>query len=274
MENRLDSSIRPCVLTVAGLDPSAGAGIFLDIRVFDHLGVHGLGVCSLLTSQGRGHGVEASLSVSDIFFSEQLKLLFSSFKIDAVKVGAVASWRHWEILFELLEDKPEIPVVVDPVIFSKTGLPLTHGLEQPEHRKRIFRRSTLLTPNTRELEMLGGKVVAAVTDVFDTAANLFQEGIKAIFVKGGHLPASGDLVSDWLLLANGQRRELAQLRQAGIPPRGTGCALASAITAYLAHGKTVDEAVQCAQTFVALARKRSFSLTENQQILQFDFPLK
>jgi hydroxymethylpyrimidine/phosphomethylpyrimidine kinase len=241
-------------LSIATSDPTGGAGLQADLQVFRRLGVHGAGVVAALTIQD-SKKVHSILPVFPSVVLDQLRALLADVRPGAVKIGALGSddvVRN--VLLGLATLEEDVPVVLDPILFSSSGFPL---LERRAFRALfdLMSRSALVTPNLPEAEELTGIEVAGRAGC-EAAARYFIEeiGAGAVLLKGGHragrpddllaVKSAGGAVSfDWL---DGERID-------GPPLHGTGCALSSAITALLAKGHTLPDAVVGARAFVSSA---------------------
>jgi hydroxymethylpyrimidine kinase/phosphomethylpyrimidine kinase len=241
-------------LSIAASDPTGGAGLQADLQVFQRLGVHGAGVLTALTVQDTAK-VHSVLPVFPSVVLAQLRALLADLRPDAVKIGALASddvVRN--VVLGLADLDADVPVVLDPILFSSSGTPLLERRAWDELRGLVS-RCALVTPNLPEAEALTGLDVSRRTGV-EAAARVFVEelGAGAALVKGGHCDGPpADLLAT---RAPGGGLELAWLEGERIdagPVHGTGCALSSAIAAGLAHGQTLADAVRHAREFVAAA---------------------
>ena len=246
-------------LSIAGSDPTGGAGLQADLQVFRALGVHGAGVVSALTIQDSAK-VHQVLPVFPSVVLDQIRVLLRDIQPGAVKLGMLASddvVRNVQLGLALLA--PEVPLVIDPILLASDGTPL---LERRAWGTLIslFERAALVTPNLREAEELSGRD-ASTRKGCEAAARVFVEelGCAAVLVKGGHRSgAPDDLLAsrgpDGVRLAwlAGERIELG-----GDSVHGTGCALSAAITAGLALGQPLEKAVDEGRGFVAAAIRAS-----------------
>ena len=242
-------------LSIAASDPTGGAGLQADLQVFRKLGVHGAGVVAALTIQD-SKKVHSILPVFPSVVLEQLRTLLSDIRPQAIKIGALGSddvVRN--VTLGLGELAREGPVVLDPILFSCSGAPL---LERRAWAalQALCGTCELVTPNLPEAEALSGRDVSRRAGVED-AARFFVEdlGAGAVLVKGGHQSEAG--VADLLAVPDAQGAldfhwlESERIEIESV--HGTGCALSSAITARLAAGASLSEAVANARAFVAEA---------------------
>lgn len=237
---------RPIVLSIAGLDPSGGAGLIADLETLFAFGARPMGVATALTGQS-STGVSASSPVDPQTLSSQLAPLLQDFPIQAIKIGMLGTAQNISCVASLLQRyRKALPVVLDPVILSSSGFSLLEEAGKEALRRQLLPQVTLLTPNLDELWGLSG-VVSRVEEAVDV---LFQDGAKAILVKGGH--AEGQEAQDILCKRGEPKKTTFTAPRIGLPPglttaRGTGCRLSSGIAARLAHGDTLEEAIQASK---------------------------
>ncbi len=258
-------------LTIAGSDPSGGAGLQQDLQVFRSLGVHGAAVVTALTVQDTVK-VHRVLPVFPNVVLEQLRAVIRDLRIDAVKLGMLATddvARMVEIgLAECLHARPDRPhLVIDPVLAASDGSALLERRAWPT-LVRLFGEASIVTPNLPEAGLLTARDVSTEAGIEAAARAIVADlGAGAALVKGGHRDGPPD---DLLVEreAGGPRVErLRGTRIEGAPVHGTGCALAAAITASLAHGKSLREAALAARTFVARAYAGAFAAGQGARLL-------
>jgi hydroxymethylpyrimidine/phosphomethylpyrimidine kinase len=246
-------------LSIAGSDPTGGAGLQADLQVFRALGVHGMAVVTALTVQDTGR-VHEVLPVFPSVVLKQLRVLLRSMPPDALKLGMLASddvARNVELGLRELDPARRTPIVIDPVLNASDGTPLlerrAYGMLQD-----LIGRAYLVTPNLLEAAALTGSDVSTREGVEAAAAQLVNGlGARAALVKGGHRDGAPD---DLLALRDGGSASfhwLAGERIPGADVHGTGCALSSAITAHLARGAELRDAVESARRFVRDAIRNS-----------------
>ena len=260
-------------LSIAGSDPTGGAGLQADLQVFRTFGVHGGAVPTALTTQD-GLRVRQVLPVFPTALLEMLRTTLEALRPAAVKIGMLGTDDAVRNVLLALATLPEdIPVVIDPVLASSDGSPLLERRAYPALRNLAFRRA-LLTPNWPEAEALIGDALPRRKDGENAARKLLEDlELQGLLLKGGHLegdssdllvlregdPQHGKIVSEWL---PGERIP-------GDPVHGTGCALSAAITASLALGRPLREAVIDARQFVQTAIKNAQALPNGARILGF-----
>jgi len=240
----------PVALTIAGSDPSGGAGIQADLKTFAAFGVYGAAVITALTAQNT-NGVRAVAQVEPAFVGQQLDAVLDDLAVGAAKTGMLARGAVVELIAARLHARPLPHLVVDPVLAATSGDTLLEPSAIAHLRDQLLPLATLVTPNLREAAVLTGRPVAVLEDMRAAARALVGLGARAALVKGGHL-TSGPAVD---VLYDGH--EVHELAAARVPtPRpihGAGCALSAAITAGLARGLTLHVAVAAAKRWVTRA---------------------
>ncbi len=244
------SAAIPNVLSIAGSDPSGGAGIQADLKTFSALGVYGMAALSGLTAQNTC-GVSAIEPLPPAFVAAQIDAVFADIRVDAVKLGmlggadvvaAVADrLRHW---------RPPV-LVVDPVMVAKGGAALLADAAVQRLREELLPLATVLTPNLPEAAVLLGIAPPADLPAMREAARaLHALGPAWVLLKGGHLPGMDctDLLYDGCAFTPLPARRLPTANT-----HGTGCTLAAAIAAHLARGLAVPQAVARAKAYLTAA---------------------
>jgi hydroxymethylpyrimidine/phosphomethylpyrimidine kinase len=237
----------PNVLSIAGSDPSGGAGIAADLKTFAALGCNGMAVITALTAQNT-QGVKALHVPPTDFAATQIDAIFEDIDVAAVKIGMLACGAIVEEVAERLAFYKPPFIVLDPVLTATSGEALATSDTARAIVRHIFPLATLITPNLSEAAQLSGKTIAPNRDGLRHAATaLHARGAKAVLVKGGHLegPRSDDLFFD-----GESFRLFSASRLATQNTHGTGCTLSSAIAAYLARGCALSEAVNGAKTYL------------------------
>lgn len=235
-------------LTIAGSDPSGGAGLQADLKTFHQHGAYGMAVVTLLTVQST-QGVAAVETVSPALLGRQLDHLLADLTPGAAKTGALGH----AVLVEAVAERAKaftFPLIVDPVMISKHGHPLIDDDAVTALRTRLLPVTTLVTPNTHEAAKLTGRPVGTVADAEAAAHALAALGAKNVLVKGGHL--RGDAI-DVLRLHDGSVHHLHAPRIDSAHTHGTGCTLSAAITARLSLGASLLDAVRGAKAWLTEA---------------------
>ena len=227
----------PTALTIAGLDPSGGAGIAADLRAFAAAGAWGAAVCAALTVQST-RGVRAVRAVATRLVIAQADEVLGDARVLAIKTGALGSAANARAVARLIEAHPQIAAIVDPVMLPSRSAGDGARLDGPGSiaaLQRLARAATLVTPNLAEASaLLGGAAITTEDEARDAAVALVEAGAHAALVKGGH--GSGAEAVDWLVVGAQTKRivRIARPRRVTPPLHGTGCTLASLIAGRLA----------------------------------------
>ena len=231
-------------LTIAGSDSGGGAGIQADLKTFAALGVYGMSAITAVTAQNT-ISVTAVQSIDPQIVREQIRAVVSDIGVDAVKTGMLYTR---DIIRAVAEELSQLkaPIVVDPVMVAKSGAKLLKEDAEEALIKRILPLATVVTPNLPEAENLAKMSIRCLEDAEEAAKKIAALGPKAVVVKGGHLEQ--DECVDTLYYNNVVRRYRGTRVRGGT--HGTGCTFASAITAFLAKGYDIYEAVEGAKRFV------------------------
>jgi len=262
-------------VSIAGSDPSGGAGLQLDLQVFRTLGMHGAGVVTALTVQDTVK-VHRVLPAFPNVVLDQIRVLLRDVTPSAVKLGMLATDDVARAVALGLDELKapalrgrQVPIVIDPVLLASDGTPL---LERRAYGtlSALFARAALVTPNLPEAAQLAGRDVSSAKGI-EEAARIFvtEFGAAAALVKGGHRDGPCD---DCLVRREAAGTSICWLpgeRIAGPPVHGTGCALAAAAAAGLAAGQGLDTAVQSARAFVAAGIRRAHAPGRGSRLLVF-----
>lgn len=235
------------ILSIAGSDPSGGAGIQADLKTFSALGTYGAAVITALTAQNtRGVGAVEILPVT--FVARQIDMVFADVRIDAVKLGMLASAEMIAMVAERLRFWRPRWIVLDPVMIATSGHHLLDATAVTALRDELLPLASLVTPNLPEAATLLGRPVATSWRMMEeTARALLEMGAANILLKGGHL--GGVTSPDLLISASGIQRLDAQRIKTG-NTHGTGCTLSSAIAALLPRDADLPQAVFDAKDFI------------------------
>ena len=237
----------PVALTIAGSDPSGGAGIQADLKTFHQFGVYGEAAITLLTVQNT-LGVARVECVPAALVIEQVRAVVADIPPRAAKTGALGSAEIVEALAELAEEF-DFPLVVDPVMAGSDGAPLVSADARRTIATRLLPRAFLVMPNLDEASALTGIEVKSVEAMREAAARLCTMGARAALVKGGHLKGAATDV----LYADGAWREFTAPRVETRHTHGTGCTYSAAVTAALACGNPLEDAVARAKEYITNA---------------------
>ena len=236
----------PTALTIAGSDSGAGAGIQADLKTFAAHGVYGVCAVTAVTAQNT-LGVMAVEAIGAGVVTAQIEAVVADFDIRAIKTGMLASREIVAAICEVLEAGADIPLVVDPVIFGSTGDRLLDDDAVELVRTRLLRRARLVTPNRLEAEVLAGIPIVSLEDARRATGQIRARGVAAVVITGGHFdgPESVDVLDD-----RGTVIELSGPRLVSRGTHGTGCTFAAAVTAALARGQDLGDAVAGAKRYV------------------------
>lgn len=240
------------VLTIAGFDPCAGAGITADLKTFAAHNCYGVAAITALTVQNT-QALTRVYPVEGIKLKETLDALLPDGRIAAVKVGMLADKANAEVVRDFLECNSLLPTVIDPVFRSATGARLLDPEGIDLLRDHLLKLATVITPNLSEAAALTGLKVESVEEMKAAAQQLVGMGARAAVVTGGHLERPIDVYHDGAAL-----EVFAGDRVKPDNTHGTGCTFSSAIAANLASGRQLREAVVLAKAYVTEAIRKAF----------------
>lgn len=247
----------PIALSIAGSDPSGGAGIQADLKTFSALGVYGCAVITALTAQNT-HGVTGVCAVPAEFVSQQLDTLVADVRVDAVKLGMLAGVDIVWAVAAFLARHPGLPVVLDPVMAATSG-DLLLDPDAVSGIRELIKRVGLITPNLDEAAVLLGTTPAQdLATMTGQALALQSAGAARVLLKGGHL--DGRNAVDVYVDETGTT-EISRARVDTRNTHGTGCTLSSAIAAGVASGMTWSAAVHRAEGYLTGALNCADALT-------------
>lgn len=236
-------------LTIAGSDPSGGAGLQADLKTFQQHGVYGQSVVTLLTVQNTQRVIDVA-PIEPSFIEAQLEAILEDMPPSAAKTGALGNSQTIRAVARQAR-KFSFPLVVDPVMISKHG----HALISPDAVEVLIHRllplTTLLTPNTHEAGALLGRTIDTLEQAEAAGRELVRRGPRAVLVKGGHL--SGAEATDVLVTREGAVLHVSSPRVESKHTHGTGCTYASAIAANLAKGQSLEGSVRAAKEWLSRA---------------------
>ena len=244
------SLVRPYVLSIAGFDPSAGAGVLADIKTFEGAHVYGLGISTAIAIQTDEEFVECRWEKLEVI-QQQITLLFNRFSPKVVKIGIVPSLPFLNSMIDtIFSCDTEVRIIWDSVYTSSTGFQFIEENWTDRELYSILKRIYLLTPNVQEASVLANEKEAI------TAAKKLSEYCH-VLLKGGHSNLSS---STDILFSQGNEKHFAQERLQNISKHGSGCVLSSAIAAYVAKGESLESACALAKKYIHVFLKSSNSL--------------
>ena len=236
-------------LTIAGSDSGGGAGVQADLKTFSAFGVFGTSVITALTAQNT-LGVRAVADVSPAFVRAQLEAIREDFAVASGKTGMLARRPIIEAVATHLQERRLRNLVVDPVMVAASGDMLLAPDAVAAMRERMLPLAALTTPNLREAEILTGAPVNDVPAMHRAARTILEMGPQAVLVKGGRLGGASSLD---VFCRGSAIREFSAPRVAVSRAHGTGCTLSAAITAAMARGKPLEDAIETAKRYVTRA---------------------
>jgi hydroxymethylpyrimidine/phosphomethylpyrimidine kinase len=247
-------SAPPILLTIAGFDPSCGAGTAADLKTFAAHGCYGVAAITSLTVQNT-QGVETVHNTPSAELRAQLDALSKDCDIAAVKIGMLGNRGNAVVVGEFLDAHQFAHVVLDPVMKSSSGAELLDAGGINFVAAELLKRASVITPNVPEAEVLTGLTIKDVADMEAAARKLVEMGARAVIVKGGHMERAVDVLFDGaeMVTLAGEKTNEDNLH-------GTGCTFASALTAQLAAGRGLLEAATLAKAYVTKAIENSYPI--------------
>lgn len=243
------------VLTIAGSDSCAGAGIQADLKTFAAHGVYGMSVVTAVTAQNT-RGISHVLEIPAESITRQIEAIFSDVPVHGIKIGMLPSTAAIHAVGALLRRLGAANVVLDPVMVSTSGAALLPAQATETLLEVLFPLCRLVTPNIPEAQQITGRTIRSPLDMEKAARLIYDRGPRAVLVKAGHAPFDPtDVLYDGVRM---HRFEGKRIRKGSV--HGTGCALSSAITAHLARDAELKEAVAEAKAYVAACMERAMSI--------------
>jgi hydroxymethylpyrimidine/phosphomethylpyrimidine kinase len=251
-------------LTIAGSDSGAGAGIQADLKTFAAHGVYGTSAVTAVTAQNT-LGVTMFEALSADLVTSQIEAVVSDIGADAAKTGMLANAAIVEAVVAAVRALDIPLLVVDPVMIAKSGDRLIDDDAVAMMKAELLQHAYVVTPNIPEAEVLSGITIRTTDDRREAARRISGLGANAVVIKGGHFPTED--IRD-LLFDHRQFVEFRHERVTARHPHGTGCTFSAAITANLALGRTLSDAIHLAQQYVAEAIRRGPTLGKGNALLQ------
>ncbi len=243
----------PIVLSIAGYDPSSGAGITADIKTIAAHGCYAVTCITALTVQST-QGVRRVEPVNTRTFTETLEELMADFTLAAVKIGMLGSAEIARATAAFLRGHHLRNVVLDPVLVSSSGKELISGEGQQILKEELLLLADVITPNIDEAAALAGVAVRDIAGMKKAAGALHKIGAQNVVITGGHLDPPVDLLS----LRAGQEQKLFEGKKiGGRSTHGTGCAFSSAVACNLALGHDLVRSTKAAKQYVTMALKKA-----------------
>jgi hydroxymethylpyrimidine/phosphomethylpyrimidine kinase len=250
-------------LTVAGSDSGGGAGIQADLKTFHALGVFGASAITCLTAQNPRR-ISAVQPVDPRLVREQMERVLEAFPVGAAKTGMLYTAAIVETVAEVFSRRKVRRLVVDPVMVAGSGALLLKKDALAALTRDLFPRAAVVTPNLYEAEVLARRAIRTWAELREAARALTEKFGVPFLVKGGHLPEKGRAVD--VLFDGREFHEFGALFVPRIKTHGTGCAFSAAITAHLALGHGLAEAVRRAKGFVTRAIRRAVRIGDHHAL--------
>ncbi len=242
------------VLSIAGFDPSGGAGVAADLKTFAAHNCYGVAAITALTVQNT-QGVAEVHPVGAPLLKASIEALLADGQVKALKIGMLASRPNVETVRQVLEAHPELPAVLDPVVHSSSGKELIDAAGLEALRKHLLGRVTVVTPNLEEAAALTGLKVETVEEMKAAGRKLVEMGARAVVVTGGHLEKAVDVYC-----AGQECQTFVGDRVKPDNTHGTGCTFSSAVAAQLALGRQLQDAVVLAKAYVTEAIRKAYAV--------------
>lgn len=258
-------------LTIAGFDPTGGAGLQADLKVFQRFGVYGLSAVAALTAQSTVK-VASTSGIDAMLLEEQLKTLINDIRPDALKTGMLFSRDAVAVVAKIVKGFDLQNLVIDPVTVSSTGASLVADGTLDMLKELLFPVAKVITPNIYEASLLSGVAVCDEGSMELAAKELKKTGVEVVIITGGHFDdlkttkrSSGRTME---LLYDGDSFHRIRGRKMRGEYHGTGCAFSAGITACLAKGMSVYEAAKKARRFIEGAVKNAVDLGKGMKLLK------
>lgn len=255
--------MKKVLLSIAGYDPTGGAGSLLDLKVFQHLRFQGTGILTAITVQDTKK-VLSFECLSPKLIKEQFRALSKDISLSGIKVGMVGCKDNIRIIGEILAENQGQPKVVDPVFRSSSETWLLEEESISDYLLAIQGQVSLITPNLMEASLISGKPVENLQDMEEISQEIFHRYDLPCLITGGHLTHHATDV-----LYDGKNLHLFKNNKSTKTVHGTGCFLSSSILCYLAKGKDLYEACKKATALTQRAIDNSISYGKGQNILVF-----
>lgn len=254
----MKSKTPPVALSIAGSDCSSGAGIQADLKTFGTFGCYGLTVVTSVVAEIPGK-VDSIQPIQLSIIRDQLLILLSSFPIAAIKTGMLFSAPIIEMVAQVLSElKTRPPLIIDPVMVASSGDPLLEPSALIAYRENLFPLATLITPNLDELLLItkSSSQFRSLKAMKEAGKKFLTDLSVPLLLKGGHL--QNDIATDLLLMPDGTEKSFTAPFYQDRETHGTGCTYSAAITAGLARGESLIEAISEAKKFITHAIAHGF----------------
>ncbi len=248
------------VLTIAGSDSGAGAGIQSDIKTFHNYGLYGLTVLTAVTAQNT-IGVQSSFELPPEIIEAQLKSVFDDFEIEVAKTGMLSSDKVIDAVSGYLRNKAYIKLVIDPVLSSKNGFTMLNEKGISVLKSKLFPLAYVVCPNIPEAEILSGVGIKSAEDIEEAAKAIFNTGCKNVLIKGGHMPESTGIEKGVDFLYNGKKFVMFQSKFVKSEnTHGIGCTFSAALASNLAIGESLKDSIVNSKAYVVESLKSTHKI--------------
>lgn len=244
------------ILTIAGFDPSCGAGIAADLKTFAAHDCYGVAAITALTAQNT-EGVSAVHPVDPGVLRQCLESVMTDSAVRAIKIGMLGNLANAGVVAEFLKAHPSVPSILDPVLRSSSGVPLIDPRGFEFLQTHLLSQVSLITPNLEEAAALTGQKVESIEEMKAAAQRLHEMGAPAVVVTGGH-PGHAEKAVDIYVDDEGLESFIGD-RFKPANTHGTGCTFSSAVAANVALGRQLRDAVMLAKAYVAESIKKAYA---------------
>lgn len=255
------------ILSIAGSDPSSGAGIQRDLKTFDELGAYGLSVITAVTSQNSSKFFDVE-PISPSLVKSQIRSILEDFRVDAIKIGMVYDKQTIKVIHSEL-GKIKIPIILDPIFKSTTGGILQMESAFSDFKNLLVPLSYVITPNVLEAQKIASVKINSIKDMEKAARKIQKMGAKNVIIKGGHI-SSGPKIKDVLL--EGNIFQIFSHDRIKFESHGGGCTFSAALCANIARGEKLSAAMNSAHIFTlnsirnAVKIGRGFSIVKPAEV--------
>lgn len=245
------------VMTIAGSDCSAGAGLQADLKTFQHFGLHGLTAVTCIVSE-TANIVRRIDPVDPAMMEDQIRLMLSAFPLTVAKIGMLGTAGHVLRVAEIFRGFKDIALVIDPVMIASTGTSLLQRDAVEAYKKELLPLARAITPNLPEAEELLGHRITSLPEMEAAARELASIHGCAVLLKGGHL---GEPVCTDFLFDQGRLHSFSSPRLSVAASHGTGCTLSAAVASGLALGKDLADSVAVAKDYLNDCLESAYAFT-------------
>ena len=243
------------VMTIAGSDCSAGAGLQADLKTFQHFGLHGLTAVTCIVSE-TSSTIRRVDPVDPSMMEDQVRLMLASFPLQVAKTGMLGTAEHVRRAAMIFSEHAGISLVVDPVMVASTGTSLVEKNAVESYKSELLPLARVITPNLPEAEALLGGRIESIAEMGSAARELARQYGCAVLLKGGHL---GESTCTDILFDNGRMHSFSSPRLGVAASHGTGCTLAAAVASGLALGRSLPDSVGTAKDYLGECLSSSYS---------------